>query len=175
MGREVLHAHRDGWESALTHPRSVVIDYPAKILRQGTEKLDLHGKPRTFAVIAFLLRGADTFHARRAIAQAVYGTPDIADHQVTAIVMKAQPIVRWLGMTLETAYALGIRLHSDPRETLPCRDQIAPSQQPPTLVKSPGDAAIASRRRPQSSWVASPRNTRTRTSPPPAFGTKPGP
>lgn len=175
MARVILHAHRDGWETALNHPQAVVVDYPSCILRQGLEKLDLLGKPRSFAVMALLLRGADTFHALRAIAQAIYSTPDIPDNQIRALITKARPVAAWLGMTFETGYALGIRLHSDPRETLPCRDQIAPSQQLPTLVRSPGDASIASRRPPSSSLRASPLSSKARTSRRPASATSPNP
>lgn len=145
MARLILHAHRDGWETALNHPEAVVIDYPASMLRQGTRKFDLHGSPRRLAFLAFMLRGADITHARRAIAQAVYGDAGTHDHRVTEIAQLCRPALAWLGMTLETIHGRGLRLHSDPRETLPCNDAIAPSQLPPTRSRSFGDGAKASR------------------------------
>lgn len=133
MAREILHAHRDGWETALNHPRAVVIDYQATLLRQGTDKVAV-GSPQHFAFLAFMLRSADTLQARAAISQAIYGHPDASGPAISRYRSNATPILRWLGMTLETVQGDGLRLHSDPRNSLPC-PVLASSPQLPTHVR----------------------------------------
>ncbi len=143
MARLILHAHRDGWETALDHPDAVVIDYPGQILRQGTSKYEVKGR-KLFAFMAFMLRGADLVHAPAAIAQAVNGKPDYTRQFIQHLRVSATPILAWLGMTLETHYAAGYILHSIPGESLPWLAQGANSQPLPTHVRLPVDAVRAS-------------------------------
>lgn len=147
MPRAILHAHRDGWESALNHPGAVVIDYPAQTFRQGTTRFEVKGR-RVFAFLAFMLRGADLTHARRAIAQAVFDDPERWAQPITTLIAYAAPALTWLGMTIETRYAAGLILHTEPRESLPWTDQPARSQPLPTHVRLPAGGAKGSLRAP---------------------------
>lgn len=133
MAREILHAHRDGWETALDNPRAVVVDYPSRLIRQGTDKVTVSSRQQ-FAFLAFMLRSVDVVQARAAISQAVHGHPDAPDSAISRYRSNATPTLRWLGMTLETVQGDGLRLHSDPRNTLPC-PVLASSPQLPTHVR----------------------------------------
>lgn len=132
--RQILHAHREGWVTALDHPQAVVVDYQEQMLRQGTGKMPVRG-PKAFRLLALLLRAANIVHARAAIAQAVEGAPCRSDWQITQNIHDIEPYLIWLGMTVETVEG-GYRLHTDPRETLECCRTIAPGQPLPPRSKS---------------------------------------
>lgn len=158
MPRQILHAHRDGWETALDHPHAVVVDYQDQMLRQGTSKMPVRG-PKAFAILAFLLRSADLEQTRAAIAQAVHGTPCKSEWQVAQLIYAAEPYVRWLGMTVETIRGAGYRLHTNPRETLECCRTLAPGRQLPSRLKS----TRAGHATPPTTCARSPRRSMTST------------
>lgn len=133
--RQILHAHRDGWEAALDHPAAIVVDYQTGHLRAGTRRLKIMGY-RVFPFLTFLLRSADLVQTRPAISQAVWATPGNWDTHITQIAKASSPMLEWLEMTLETLQGVGYRLHSEPRKSLQCCSTLAPGQPLPTQVRS---------------------------------------
>lgn len=128
--RRVLHAYRDGKYTAIDNLDAIVVDYPAQMIRSGLDKYQVR-RPQLFRFIAFMLRSADLVQDRTAIGAAL-GNPQLAASWIVDLVRSSEPIFNALGMVVETVYGRGYRLHTAPRETLPCCRTLAPGQPLPS-------------------------------------------
>lgn len=145
MRRVILHAHRDGWETALTNPAAVVLDYQNGMIRTGRESLTIRNK-WVMKFLAFMCREDGIEHHRRAVCQAVFGDPDFHDYRLCDTMLKARPFLAFVGFTLEIQQGGGLTLHTDPRETIDCLRNYDPSKPPPSHVRrhSRGRATLPS-------------------------------
>lgn len=130
MVRVIIHLRRNGWETALDNPKAVVVDYQDRVLRQGTSRFRVEGA-LMFEMLAFLIRNRGV-----CVTLADIGvSTSLSRNTVQQRLRSLGPALRWLGMTIETNYGIGYRLHSDPKDTLPCAT-LARSPVLPTHVQS---------------------------------------
>jgi hypothetical protein len=74
-------------------------------------------------------------HHRRAVLHAVYDDPETPDQRLSDTMVKARPLLAFVGFTLEIQRGGGVILHTDPRETVDCLRNLDPSRPLPSHVR----------------------------------------
>lgn len=159
--RQIIHAHRDGRYVAIDHPDAVVVDHGAQLLRVGLERVTVTPHASWLFVLRLLESANEVVPYDAFPGARISG--NLARSYSAQLAGFVAPVLSAVGMVLETVDREGFRLHTDPKETLECCQDLALGEPLPTRVRSTRRGHGAQLTKPAPLRNASTRATRERS------------